>query len=493
MKLILLSILLILDQVSLKTLSFCESSYYNSNDKWTPPWYNSDEISTIECQSDTGSCTVTNFAVVPISLRYDIDRIQPLWTHGTCWNNVDQQPGYRKISKCIDEHLSYAVSKLNDWKQIIRQEDMTPKDNLLYAEPLNSNIDNSIVVFVTRDTTQNLFHSLAYFFAAYDSLMREGLDPRQLANRNKIQIVLTDNHPVHDATGLYHQLWETLTTQPVLYIDEWSEYNENVFPENLDFDLSSFPHQSVPVFIKRAIFTPKTMNCSPFWHFFDLSDSALSQEDRRRLLTHMKEWTEYLVGESRQTSLSRKFSYSQETVRLLNYYKAFRHFNQKEKLPELLIIQRLANSAGSVKGRIGRTVINEDEIVDVLYEEFGQVLRIRVIDFARLPIFEQIELVSQTDILMGVHGAGLAHLLFTPKHAVTIEIRPSRLPVSNDIHGGEMFKHLSHLMEKKYIYWKNDDKVKGNYPAQQLDGRMDDLWLDPNKIVKLVRKALSML
>lgn len=51
-------------------------------------------------------------------------------------------------------------------------------------------------------------------------------------------------------------------------------------------------------------------------------------------------------------------------------------------------------------------------------------LRTRVVDFGELPLEQQLRVVQETDILVGLHGAGLAHLVFLPEHAVVVEMFP---------------------------------------------------------------------
>ena len=51
-------------------------------------------------------------------------------------------------------------------------------------------------------------------------------------------------------------------------------------------------------------------------------------------------------------------------------------------------------------------------------------LGVQAVDFACLPVEEQIRIASETDILVGVHGAGLTHLLWMPPHGGLLEIDP---------------------------------------------------------------------
>ncbi len=51
-------------------------------------------------------------------------------------------------------------------------------------------------------------------------------------------------------------------------------------------------------------------------------------------------------------------------------------------------------------------------------------VRLKVVDFARISFQEQINIVGNTDVLIGVHGNGLSHVLFLPSTACVIEIFP---------------------------------------------------------------------
>lgn len=51
-------------------------------------------------------------------------------------------------------------------------------------------------------------------------------------------------------------------------------------------------------------------------------------------------------------------------------------------------------------------------------------IELHIVDFAALSFKEQIKIVAQTDILLGVHGNGLSHTLFLPPGATLIELFP---------------------------------------------------------------------
>lgn len=51
-------------------------------------------------------------------------------------------------------------------------------------------------------------------------------------------------------------------------------------------------------------------------------------------------------------------------------------------------------------------------------------VELHVVDFAKMTFHEQIRQVAHTDILIGVHGNGLSHLLFLPPNSSVIELFP---------------------------------------------------------------------
>lgn len=68
-----------------------------------------------------------------------------------------------------------------------------------------------------------------------------------------------------------------------------------------------------------------------------------------------------------------------------------------------------------------RQILNSNELVDELKK--NQSYAVRSVHFERaIPFTDQLEIIRNTDILIGIHGAGLAHLLFLPKWATLFEL-----------------------------------------------------------------------
>lgn len=64
-------------------------------------------------------------------------------------------------------------------------------------------------------------------------------------------------------------------------------------------------------------------------------------------------------------------------------------------------------------------------LVDQLRTQFPAAI-IRTVDFGSLPSFaDQLQVAAETDVLVGVHGAGLAMQIFMPPGSAVVELLPA--------------------------------------------------------------------
>lgn len=68
-----------------------------------------------------------------------------------------------------------------------------------------------------------------------------------------------------------------------------------------------------------------------------------------------------------------------------------------------------------------RKIWHLQEHVEHLHKVFPQV-KFNIVDFAKLSLKEQIELSRNTDVLVGVMGAGMTHILFLPEDSTVVEL-----------------------------------------------------------------------
>lgn len=87
------------------------------------------------------------------------------------------------------------------------------------------------------------------------------------------------------------------------------------------------------------------------------------------------------------------------------------HVDQKSKRLRVTYCKRS-------QGRIMNPIL-ERLFLEMLIEE--KHCHVKIVDFAPLSFREQLDIIANTDLLIGVHGNGLTHLLFLPNKATVIE------------------------------------------------------------------------
>lgn len=76
-------------------------------------------------------------------------------------------------------------------------------------------------------------------------------------------------------------------------------------------------------------------------------------------------------------------------------------------------------------GVLDRKVHDVEVARSGLQEEYPQ-HEIQVVSFENLPFREQLAIISQTDVLAAIHGAGNVHVIYLPPHATFVEYFPPR-------------------------------------------------------------------
>ena len=130
------------------------------------------------------------------------------------------------------------------------------------------------------------------------------------------------------------------------------------------------------------------------------------------------------------------------------------------------------------KGRINRKIANEDELLAAVRRVLhpGDVLRGLQLD--ALPFQQQLRVVADTDVLMGMHGAGLSHTLFLPSHGGLIELYPTYWPQSN-----RHFRAMAGWRKLHYQTWQNHDPSN-----EKADHRT---YVPPDVVVKMVKEMMK--
>ncbi|KAK6174912.1 hypothetical protein SNE40_013472 [Patella caerulea] len=128
-------------------------------------------------------------------------------------------------------------------------------------------------------------------------------------------------------------------------------------------------------------------------------------------------------------------------------------------------------------GVVSRKIKNEDELLKSVKDVLpGH--DIKALQLDKLKMNKQLELISGTDILIGMHGAGLTHTLFLPKHGGLIELYPTYWPQAN-VH----FLTMARWRHLHYLAWKNHD------PENEYENKMT--YIPPRSLIKMVKEMVK--
>ncbi|XP_045618392.1 EGF domain-specific O-linked N-acetylglucosamine transferase [Procambarus clarkii] len=131
-----------------------------------------------------------------------------------------------------------------------------------------------------------------------------------------------------------------------------------------------------------------------------------------------------------------------------------------------------------------RRILNEEQLVEALRGDRTFILR-KVKYSHRMDFRQQLRQDQWTDIFIGMHGAGLTHLLFLPDWAVIFELYNCFDP--------NCYKDLARLRGIKYITWENSTLLKpqdeGTHPDGGPHEKFTNYEFDVKEFMRLVRKG----
>jgi len=133
-----------------------------------------------------------------------------------------------------------------------------------------------------------------------------------------------------------------------------------------------------------------------------------------------------------------------------------------------------------------RRILNIEELVRVLKQKSRRFL-IKTVDFNfKMPFAQQLDITANTDILIGMHGAGLTHSLFLPDYGVLFELFNCE-----DEH---CYADLARLRGVEYLTWEKRSLVfpedDGHHPSLGADAKFTNYAFDAQEFVRIVMKGV---
>ncbi|KAK3596442.1 hypothetical protein CHS0354_033405 [Potamilus streckersoni] len=144
-----------------------------------------------------------------------------------------------------------------------------------------------------------------------------------------------------------------------------------------------------------------------------------------------------------------------------------------------IIRRNYISRLGDRQGNAERKIFNEGEVLAALKALIpNSIVSGRVMDSS--PMEDQLIWISETDILVGVHGAGMTHTLFLPKHAGIFEIFPQNFKSTRSWYC--VYEAVARWRSLSYISWTNtnpENEIEGgflNIPVESLIVNVKDLY-----------------
>uniref|UniRef100_A0A3B3DCH5 EGF domain-specific O-linked N-acetylglucosamine (GlcNAc) transferase n=1 Tax=Oryzias melastigma TaxID=30732 RepID=A0A3B3DCH5_ORYME len=116
-------------------------------------------------------------------------------------------------------------------------------------------------------------------------------------------------------------------------------------------------------------------------------------------------------------------------------------------------------------------------------------LEVTVVDYKYkdVPFLKQLEMTHHSDIFIGMHGAGLTHLLFLPDWAVIFELY--------NCQDESCYRDLARLRGIRYVTWQKMDKVlpqdKGHHPTLGDHPKFTNYSFDVVEFMRIVMEAVD--
>lgn len=123
--------------------------------------------------------------------------------------------------------------------------------------------------------------------------------------------------------------------------------------------------------------------------------------------------------------------------------------------------------------KVQRVWINEDEVLHRMQADFGERCTVQSVDFVNLTMAEQMQKIVSSDVIIGMHGAGMVNVLWTRPGTLVVEIFPKR-----------RFRWgFRNVCQRVGCDWY---QFRGGRDLMTQKSSESNSWLDPNTFDKVI-------
>ncbi|KAJ8314289.1 hypothetical protein KUTeg_008850 [Tegillarca granosa] len=199
--------------------------------------------------------------------------------------------------------------------------------------------------------------------------------------------------------------------------------------------------------LRNVIFLPESSQ-GQFKLFCDLdrvADYQFLSQTKEVPISHLNVWMKTLGNTDKEYPVEKT---SDVTTLAVFRYKFVNLYNQMTDFYNAFLIMKLLNlkpektdillTDGNLPGSL-------DKVWDILYGHY-----VAGIQMDQQDIRDQVQWLSQTDILVGMHGAGMSGIMSLPSHAGVLELFPSYYSPFN-----YHFQAMAKWRKLHYLRWQN--------------------------------------
>lgn len=404
--------------------------------------------SSLECSKNLRYCNGRNLY---LDLRDVADRKEPIRYHMDVLKD-GQIGGYCRMHRDQFKPELGHLSALQSWAPEMRffqslNRRPFPIDSG-DAEPLCDVFVERPTVVMKLDASVNMYHHFCDFFNLYASLHVNSTGNARMYDRD-INILIWETHTYRSAFG---ETFKAFTSNPLMDLTTFQ--GKRVCFRNLMFPL-----------LPRMIF-------GLYYNTPIVSSIAYLSNERVMFSTVLPPPQ---VHGCHSSGLFRAFSQF-----ILHRMRIPLHLPAEDDLPRV----RITFLSRETKFR---NVINEAELVEAIGMLEGVEVR-RVAYSKEMQFRQQLEITRNTDVFIGMHGAGLTQLLFLPDWATLFELF--------NCGDSGCYKDLARLRGVNYMTWENATKVVAEQqePHPDVGGahqKFTNYRFDAAEFVRLVRKAVA--
>ncbi|KAJ0327731.1 hypothetical protein COL5a_005704 [Colletotrichum fioriniae] len=141
--------------------------------------------------------------------------------------------------------------------------------------------------------------------------------------------------------------------------------------------------------------------------------------------------------------------------------------------------------------RGSRKLLDQDVLLDAAREAFPDA-NFQAIDLGAVNFSEQLRIVQSTDILVGVHGAGLTHTMFLRENgAAVVEIQPSSMSHKGFRNVAQMLGHKYFSTHADMVGHDDDDKGRKRGLVRRDRWHWADIRIEEGAFLELIGQAVE--